>query len=115
MNITARQFWQLTARWKVSDAMALELIGFAGKIGKSGKRPRFRFLPTHQKAANFMGEIDAALRTMGEDSADWLHRKNRSLGRSTPIDLMRAEGLNGMEKVLQTLHRSALLSSVRSK
>jgi antitoxin Xre/MbcA/ParS-like protein len=114
MNLTARQFWELMERWKVSDAVALELIGFAGKTGKLGKRPRFRFLPAHQQAADFMGEIDAALATIGEDPADWLHKKNQSLGRRIPIDLMRAEGMTGMEKVLLTLHRAALRTSLHS-
>ena len=113
MNVTAKQFWELMERWHVSDAVALELIGFAGKIGQSGKRPRFRFLPAHQQASSFMTEIDAALATIGED-AGWLHRKHRCLGGKTPITLMRDDGLAGMEAVLQTIHRSALRSSLKS-
>jgi hypothetical protein len=29
-------------RWRVPDAIALELIEYPGKLGASGKRPRFR-------------------------------------------------------------------------
>ena len=35
-------FWGLMHRRSVPDEQALELIGFSGEIGKSGKRPRFR-------------------------------------------------------------------------
>jgi hypothetical protein len=38
-------FWSLVERWRVSDTDVLELIEFAGKLGKVGKRPRFSFSP----------------------------------------------------------------------
>ncbi len=112
MTLTATQFWALMERWKVPDPVALELIGFAGKIGKSGKRPRFRFLPTHQEATSFMAEIDAAL-AAGAQTVDWLHTKNGSLAGKTPIKLMTAESMSGMAKVLQHLNRSLLMSSLK--
>jgi hypothetical protein len=112
MTTTAGQFWDLMERWNVPDSVALELIGFAGKIGKFGKRPRFRFLPAHQQAADFMIEIDTALASAGA-GVDWLHTKMRVLGGRTPIEQMRAEGATGMEKVLQMVLRSALRSSLK--
>ena len=36
-------------RWRIPDAMALELIEFPGKLGASGKRPRFRFTTRQQR------------------------------------------------------------------
>jgi antitoxin Xre/MbcA/ParS-like protein len=110
MTTTARQFWDLMERWNVPGSVALELIGFAGKIGKFGKRPRFRFLPAHQQAADF--KIDTALASAGA-GVDWLHTKMRVLGGRTPIEQMRAEGATGMEKVLQMVLRSALRSSLK--
>ena len=41
--LSSRQFWDLMERWRIPDATALELIEFPGKLGASGKRPRFRF------------------------------------------------------------------------
>lgn len=114
MPTTARQFWDLMQRWKVPDASALELIGYAGKIGRSGTRPRFRFLPAHQQAADFMTEIDNALTATGE-SVEWLHRRNRGLGRRTPIEQMQAGGVAGMEKVLQILQQAAFRLSLNSR
>ena len=46
-TMSSREFWNLVGRLHLPDAEALELIGYAGKIGGSGKRPRFR-LSTRQ-------------------------------------------------------------------
>ena len=102
-------------RWEVADADALQLMGFAGKIGKSGKRPRFRFLPAHKRATAFLVEIDIALEASGQ-SAEWLHRKIRAApfsGRS-PFAVMKAEGEGGLEKTLQYLHRSIWKSAINA-
>jgi hypothetical protein len=61
----------------VPDQVALDLIGFAGKIGKSGKRPRFRFLPNHRRVTNYLAELDTALELTGQDAAGWLTKKTR--------------------------------------
>jgi len=105
--LTVKQFWELMERWGVDDPVALELIGFAGKIGKAGKRPRFRFLPHHQRVTTYLAEIDAALTTIREDGT-WLVRKQRSppFGRQTPLAFMLAKGLDGMDETLRFLHRS---------
>ena len=49
------------ARWHVPDEVGLELIGFPGKIGRSGKRPRFRFSTKQQRTTAYLAQIDAAL------------------------------------------------------
>ncbi len=94
-------------RWRVAAPVALDLIGFAGKIGKSGKRPRFRFLPHYQRVTTYLAEIDAALTTIGNDGT-WLVRKHRSppFSGQTPLAFMLAKGLDGMDETLQFLHRS---------
>src|SRR5450631_1248974 len=75
--LTASQFWELMERWRVPDAQALELLEFAGKIGKSGKRPRFRFGPHQKRVTTDLSEIDAALASAGQDPA-WLTKQSRS-------------------------------------
>jgi hypothetical protein len=63
-------------RWHVPDATALELIEFPGKLGKEGKRPRFRFTTRQLRITSYLPEIDAALPAAGKDQT-WLHRKIR--------------------------------------
>jgi hypothetical protein len=114
-SLTAKQFWALMERWKVADADALQLIGFAAKIGKAGKRPRFRFLPAHQRATAFLAEIDMALQASGQ-SVDWVHKKIQAApfnGRP-PLALMKAEGEGGLEKTLQHLHRLVWRSAINA-
>jgi hypothetical protein len=74
-TMTSRAFWQAVDRLQVPDAAALELIGYPGKIGPSGKRPRFR-LTTHQtRLAGYLSEIEAALENAGL-TPTWFLRGN---------------------------------------
>jgi len=109
--LSAAQFWQLMERWRVSDAVALELLEFAGK---SGKRPRFRFSPHQKRLTSWLAEIDSALIAAGADP-EWLATKNRSAPFSgkTPVAFMTASGVDGMAAVLWFLNRMALRSAVR--
>jgi hypothetical protein len=93
-------------RWRVPDAPALELIGFPGKLGKEGKRPRFRFATRQKRITSCLPEIDAALAAAGRDPA-WLHRKIQAapFSRQTPIEFMVSHGMEGMADVLQILNR----------
>jgi hypothetical protein len=72
--LSAREFWVQMERWHVPDDVALELIQFPGKLGKSGKRPRFRFTTRQRRITSYLPEIDAALVAAGKDQG-WLHRK----------------------------------------
>jgi hypothetical protein len=102
-------------RWSVADALALDLIGYAGRLGASGKRPRFRFTTRQRRVVSYLPEIDAALSGAGVDPG-WLHRKNRRppfSGRS-PLDLVRARGAEGMAEVLRFLNRAALHLALRA-
>jgi hypothetical protein len=96
-------------RWHVPDATALELIEFPGKLGKEGKRPRFRFTTRQQRITSYLPEIDAALAAAGRDQA-WLHRRigAKPFGRNTPIQHMVAHGTAGMADVLRTLTEKAM-------
>jgi hypothetical protein len=111
--LSSRQFWDLMARWHVPDATALELIEFPGKLGKEGKRPRFRFTTHQQRIIAYLPEIDAALAAAGIDHA-WLHRRIQRppFSRRTPIEHMVAHGMDGMADVLQALNRAAMQAAL---
>ena len=112
--LSARQFWDLMERWRVPDAVALELIEFPGKLGKEGKRPRFRFTTRQQRITSYLPEIDAALEAAGKGH-DWLHRKiaAKPFGRRTPIEHMLAHGMDGMADVLRALNQEAMRMALR--
>ena len=107
--LSSRQFWDLMERWHIPDATALELIEFPGKLGASGKRPRFRFTTRQKRITSYLPEIDAALVAAGKDQA-WLHRKIRGAPMSgrPPIEHMVAHGMGGMADVLQLLNRATM-------
>jgi hypothetical protein len=112
--LSARQFWDLMEQWRVPDATALELIEFPGKLGKEGKRPRFRFTTRQQRITSYLPEIDAALGAAGKNH-DWLHRgiDTPPFGRRTPIEHMVANGMDGMADVLRTLNQEAMKIALR--
>ena len=107
--LSSRQFWDLMERWRVRDATALELIEFPGKLGKEGRRPRFRFTTRQQRITSYLPEIDAALVAAGRDPT-WLHRKIQAapFSRQTPLALMVSRGMEGMADLLQVLTRAAM-------
>jgi hypothetical protein len=111
--LSSRQFWDIMQRWRVPDAIALELIEFPGKLGKEGKRPRFRFTTRQKRITSYLPEIDAALIAAGKDHS-WLHRKIQGapFSRRTPIEYMVARGMEGMADVLQTLNRAAMQAAL---
>ncbi len=111
--LSPRQFWDLMERWHVSDATALELIEFPGKLGASGKRPRFRFTTHQQRITSYLPEIDAALAAAGKD-AGWLHRRigGAPFSRRSPIDHMITHGMAGIADVLQFLNRAAMRAAL---
>ena len=63
--------------WHVPVATALELIEFPGKLGASGKRPRFRFTTRQRRITSYLSEIDAALAAAGEGSGVALFQASR--------------------------------------
>jgi hypothetical protein len=107
--LSSRQFWDLMGRWHVPDAPALALIEYPGKLGASGKRPRFRFTTRQQRITSYLPEIDTALTAAGKEPV-WLHRKILSapFPRRTPIEYMLTHGMDGMEDVLHLLNRTAM-------
>jgi hypothetical protein len=102
--------------WCVPNATALELIEFPGKLGASGKRPRFRFTTRQQRITSYLPEIDAALAAAGKDQA-WLHRKIQAppFSRGTPLEHMVTHGMEGMAEVLQILNRAVLRAALAKR
>lgn len=102
--------------WHVPDAMALELIEFPGKLGVSGKRPRFRLTTHQQRITSYLPEIDAVLVAAGKDQG-WLHRKIRSAPFSdrSPIEYTIAHGMAGMADVLQFLNRAVMRAALSKR
>jgi hypothetical protein len=113
-TMSSRTFWELVDRLHLTDAEALELIGYAGKIGGSGKRPRFRLSTRQTHVASYLPAIETALQAIGEEPA-WLHRRNRAApfaGR-TPIKIMIESNGAGAPEVLQFLNRAVLRKSLK--
>jgi hypothetical protein len=112
--LSSREFWDLMERWRVPDAIALELIEFPGKLGKEGKRPRFRFTTRQKRITSYLPEIDAALMAAGKDPT-WLHRKIQGapFSRRTAIECMVERGMGGMADVLQALNRAAMQAALK--
>ena len=67
LKTTTTALVMLAAGLFVPDATALELIEFPGKVGKEGKRPRFRFTTRQLRITSYLPEIDAALPAAGKD------------------------------------------------
>jgi hypothetical protein len=101
-------------RWKVADAEALELIRFAGKLGKSGKRPRFRFITRQARLVSYLLEVDSALAAVGYDEA-WLHRRVRAAPYSgrPPLSYMIEGQEPAIADVLSHLVHLGLTASLR--
>ena len=95
------------------DSMALELIEFPGKLGASGKRPRFKFTTRQRRITSYLPEIDVALVASGKDPR-WLHSKINSapFSRRSPIEHMAAHGMEGMTDVLKLLNRAVMRASL---
>ena len=114
-SASTKAFWGLMDRWSVPDEQALELIGFAGKIGKSGKRPRFRLSTSQVKTLEWLLEIDRAVEATHGNAGAWLGRRNRSAptnGR-TPIEAMIKDGEVAITAILQLPSREVMRKALK--
>ena len=112
-TLSSAEFWALMERWHAPDATALELIEFPGKIGASGKRPRFRFVTSQRRITAYLAELDSALVAAGHDQA-WLHRRTRpNRSRAAPLGSMASPPKSGIGDVLRFLHAAVLRKSLR--
>jgi hypothetical protein len=114
--MTGQMFWRLMDAWHVPDAQALELIGYPGKLGRDGKRPRFRLTTRQAKLLGYLLEIDHALRAVNLDPAVWLHRKQRGApfsGRS-PVEFMVEGEQPAMTDVLRFVTKKAFRAAAKT-
>jgi hypothetical protein len=111
--MSSRAFWEIVDRLQIPDAAALDLIGYPGKIGPSGKRPRFRLTTRQTRLASYLIEIEAAL-LASDQTPKWLQRRNRSAPFSGRVPLERAKerGDEGLAEMLQFLNRAVLRKSL---
>jgi hypothetical protein len=112
--MSSSDFWRIVDRLQIPDAEALELIGYPGKAGRAGQRPRFRLSSRQTRLASYLPEVEAALRAIGESSA-WLKRKNKAppFGGRAPLEWMAEQNGQGVAKVLQFLNLALLRRSLR--
>lgn len=111
--LSGTEFWELMERWQVPDGLALDLIGFPGRPGASGKRPRFKFTTRQRRITSYLREIDAALSAVGKGPT-WLRRRVKSapFSQHTPLEHMVAHGTDGMADVLRQLSRMAMSAAL---
>ncbi len=113
-TMTSRAFWEAVDRLQIPDADALALIDYPGKLGVSGRRPRFRLTTRQARLAGYLPEIEAALAAAGQTPA-WLRRPNRAAcfaGRA-PVKRTAEQPGDGAAEVLQFLNRVAMRKSLR--
>jgi hypothetical protein len=101
--------------WGVPDEQALELIGFAGKIGKSGKRPRFRLGTSQVQVLEWLQEIGRAVGAAHGNAGAWLQRRNRSapMNGRTPIAAMIQDSEMAITALLRQLNRDVMRRALR--
>ena len=97
------------------DVTALELIGFSGKLGKSGKRPRFR-LNTHQvQVLEYLQELGRAAEMAHGSASDWLnHRQHAApMNGRTPIQTIAQDGPAAVATLFRNLNRAAMRRALK--
>ena len=101
--------------WGVPDDQALELIGFPGKIGKSGKRPRFRLSTSQVKTLEWLLEIDRAAGPTHGNAGAWLRRRARSapMNGRTPMEAMIEDCEATITAILQQLNREVMRKALK--
>jgi hypothetical protein len=106
----------LMERWKLRDSVALDLIEFPGKLGKSGKRPRFRLNTKQARLVAYLLEVEGALAAIGHDHA-WLRRPIRGAPFSglSPLTSMVGGGEAAIADVLRHLARAGLKASLHAE
>jgi hypothetical protein len=114
--MTGKSFWSLMDAWHVPDAQALELISFPGKLGRNGKRPRFRLTTRQAKLLGCLLEIDQALRVIDLDPVVWLHHKQRGapFSRRSPLEFMVEGEQPAMTDVLRFVAKMAFRAAART-
>ena len=114
-SANTKAFWVLMEEWGVADEQALELIDFTGKIGKSGKRPRFRLSTSQVKKLEWLLEIDRAVEATHGNASAWIRRRSRSapMNGRTPLQAMIEDDEAAITAILQQLNREAMRRAMK--
>ena len=109
-SANTKAFWSLMEQWGIPDATALELIGFAGKIGKSGKRPRFRVNTQQVQLLEYLQELGRAAETTYCRASAWLgrHQRGTPMNGTTPLETIMQDGATTIPILLRNLNRDAM-------
>lgn len=114
-SANTKAFWALMSEWGVANEQALELIDFTGKIGKSGKRPRFRLSTSQVKTLEWLLEIDRAVEATYGNAGAWIRGRSRSapMNGRTPLQVMIEDGEAAITAILQQLNREAMRKAMK--
>ena len=113
-SLTSAAFWTLMDRWSVPDLVALEMIGHAGGLSKTGTRPRFKLANDEAERVRRLVEIDDALSALGLDAKDWLNKpvKAAPFKGATLISYLTHHGLDGARETSRYILRNGLRLSM---
>jgi hypothetical protein len=102
-------------RWGIPDATALELIGFSGKPGKSGKRPRFRLNTQQVQLLEYLQELGRAAEMAHRSASASLNHPQRAapINGRTPIQAIVQDGPTVMPTLLRNLNRAAMRKALK--
>jgi hypothetical protein len=114
-SANTKAFWSLMEEWGVPDATALELIGFSGKLGKSGKRPRFRLNTQQVQLLEYLQELGRAADIAAGGASAWLNHRQRGapMNGRTPIQAIAQDGLAAVATMLRNLNRAAMRRALK--
>jgi hypothetical protein len=102
-------FWRLVDRLQLPDTEALELISYPGKIGPSGKRPRFRLSTRQTHLASYLPEIEVTLQALG--GAPGMVGAPEPVSASSGARARQAAGRTGRGKARATCCNSSTMRS----
>jgi hypothetical protein len=103
-------------QWGIPDATALELVGFAGKTGKSGKRPRFRLNTQQVQLLEYLQELGRAAEMAHASASAWLGRRQHAapMNGRTPLETIMQDGATTIPILLRNLNRDVMRKALKT-
>jgi hypothetical protein len=98
-------------RWEVRDLEALDLLGHPGGLTRKGTRPRFRVVGREAELFSYLQEIDAALRVLGSEPAEWIRQPIREapFRGASPLAHVTRGGVGGARDVIRRIMEVGLV------
>ncbi len=109
-SVPSTAFWALMDHWRVTDLVALALIGHGGGLTRKGTRPRFRLSGGEPARYAALRRLDTALDALGLDPGEWLAtpRTEAGFGGDAPLAVLQRDGEAGARQLLHLLNRQGL-------